>query len=455
MKQKILKNPIIFFTLLLVLTIFTRFIFMYSDPQEMVVEPEKLFGSYVGLDLMIGVMNPALQILQNTPFYTAVQTYGPSFSILMIPILKLLSFFGGCASTNLFACGLLAYRLYLISCFIGFLLFITYLFKKDTEGWTIFFLFIGTFILSMPGSLGIQRGNLDIIYALLLGILTIPIIVEEKNILSILIWSIITGIITGFIANSKIFFLPFSCILSLCNKKPILTSIVCIATYLVFSYFPLLYKIPSTPLDPVKSAINTEAYVPLANPAYLGFNLTFSATATLFTSCVDKHSCDYFKKDAMTIVIGRILLGLFVFVLPFLLSWKKVGNFLKNAYRESKIHGIHATIIFPSFVALLLVLAYVAINLLPNSAFLYRLTYSIPLFLLLYRLSKTNTNARYLLYLSMMFLIFKGQWVGYVIHPLGFTIDDPRFMNLFVVLHAFFLIKSAVQLVVDQKIRNI
>jgi hypothetical protein len=438
--------------------------FSYSDPSQLVVEPEKIFSSFVGLDFMVGAMNPAIMMMNGDNFYTDMQTYGPAFSILLIPLLKLLSMFHVCPSADLFACGLSMYRYMLLTTIVGYISYVFIISKHSKDSRDILTLYLVTFFISMPGALGIQRGNLDIIFSLLFGIFLLQI-TGNHQIFTSIVWSLFTGIIAGFLTNAKVFFAPFVCVLIAQNKHIIVTATIVILTYIGISYAPHLYHAPSNPLDPITHAFTSDKDIPLANPGYLGFNHTFAATASLFTSCVAKKSCDYFKEDARVISTLKTLFIIFVYILPFIqiLNIKQVMQNLqsnimqhKNQKRSSQkkksvYNYLNTYIRTPHGILLLYILSYILINSIPNAAFLYRLYYALPIIGILWIKTEHIHDARYTLILSMVFLILKGQWINYTIRPYGFSLADPRAMNFFVILHMYYLLKTGILCVFNQE----
>lgn len=440
--DRIHEHTLPIFTAILLLTVMTRLVFAYSDPSEKVIPPELLFTGFVGLDFMIGVMNPAILMANGQQFYTDVQTYGPAASITLLPLLHGASLLGVCSGQDLFSCGLLMYRMLLILTCLGFLVF-TFVVGRQSKHVSILILYLITFILSVPGSLGIQRGNPDILFALITGWLLLMVQQDIRSHSGSIRRSLLIGVLNGFLVATKVFLLPYALLSIVFTRKQWLTAGVSIAVFLFYTLLPNAFGIPSTPWDSILLAFRSDRNVPLANPGYLGFNHTLAATASLLTSCVEKHSCDYFKEDATVIQTLRILLGALVFVVPFISTrWINRTYNLRTLFPY--IRRMRSTHAGKSALFLLgISVSYAAMNLLPNAVFLYRLYYALPIMFVLFGSAKEKLSLYPSLLLAMGFLLLKGQWYPYIIHPHGFTLNDPRAMNVFVIFHAFFLIRYA------------
>ena len=106
----------------------------------------------------------------------------------------------------------------------------------------------------------------------------------------------------------------------------------------------------------------------------------------------------------------------------------------------------HDTRLNKYFVILLFILAVAAMNLLPEFSFTYRLWYSLPLLLLLWKETENHKKARLYCLLSIICLSVKGLWIYTNVDPNGFNIFESRGLSLFVVLHFYFMIKAGIEL---------
>ena len=196
-----------------------------------------------------------------------------------------------------------------------------------------------------------------------------------------------------------------------------------------------------------------------SNPLFLKANHSFYAISSLFTNCFRKLTCvpspqkDLYLDVIIISIISKILF-IITFVFPFITTINiRKSNFNKIwclSFRKKLLLLIDFILAIYSsrknrrFILLLFILADGFINLIPQTAFVYRLYYSLPILLILVIETQKNSKARFYCYLSMIFLIIKGFWVLTEINPKAFSLIDPRTMSLFVIFHFYFLIKAGV-----------
>lgn len=455
------NNLILTLVVLLLLTIFSRFSLTYTDKTNIVSAPEKIFQVVpIGIDFFTGVIKPAINIRDGKNFYNDIAIYGPALSITMVPAINLLTKLNVCSLVDLHSCSRILYHWFLIITIVGYLL-LTLLVGKTTTKETLsaMLLYLAIFLLSFMGSFGLERGNIDIFLSLINGfIIYLLLLAKEKstNKFSLaLILSVAIGLLTGFSSNAKIFLFPISLVAIVFSPNMFISGALFLLTFFGLIYLPHVFGAPSDLSDLIKWSFTYITKAPVT-PFHttIHHNHSFAATASLFTSCIFKQTCEE-TRDIL--IISSVTKALFVtvFVLPFLsireLRKKIIFNFkylIKDlvGYLRQFIKWLPRTTkkiyLSQEWVLLLFILIDALINLVPKYSFSFRLYYSLPVLLIL--LAKTENNPQVRLYsiLSIVFLSLKGLWIFLVTNPHGRYLFEPRGMNFFVILHFYFLIKA-------------
>lgn len=445
------KDKLFIFIVLLFLTVFTRFFIAYSDPNS-IIAPEKIFQVVpLGVDFYTAVFTPAMKIMNGKFFYDVIAIYGPAFSLFILPFHFIATSLNLCEPISYQSCSHLLYEWLLIATVGGYIFFIFLITRYRKKESYILLLFLVSFLLGIPGSLGLERGNIDISLSLISGLLLFLLLASRKY--PILIKIIFTGIISGFIVNSKLFLVPFAVIAILTSRNILFSFLISICTFLILTYLPNIFGAPSNLTNIFQSAFvfsKESPVVPFVG-AGLPYNHSFSAIGTLATDCVFKQTCDTFKEDTVRISLVSFILFFATFILPFITT-----SFIAKKIYKLKFTFWSLTIKAPlfiynaredkRFILFLFILADALVNLIPRLSFDYRLYFSLPILFLLWKESRVNDKARFYCYLSMIFLIIKGLWIFTIINPKGMNLLEPRGMSLFVVLHFYFLIKAGIEL---------
>lgn len=305
-------------------------------------------------------------------------------------------------------------------------------------------LFIFSFFLSIPGTLGYYMGNVDIFLSLIIGFILLFQFNNEK-----LVkrhgkkFSVFLGILLGAIANAKVFLFPFTIVTILLSRNKLITFFSSLLTFLIITYIPRLFGSPTGIFTFLERIILWNERVTVNfSPSY---NHSPVALASYFTNCLSTQNCEKFPNSFVAqIIIAIVLLGAFFSINLF--KKKNLIELKRMLTRPRpvilKLFGTKAD----KYVLIFLFTLFTAlINLVPRIAFNYRLYYSFPLILIL--LTETNElpKVRFYCYLSMTFLIIGGLWIVNL-SPLMQGAIDARLMNIFVYLHFIFLIKSSYQL---------
>jgi hypothetical protein len=217
-------------------------------------------------------------------------------------------------------------------------------------------------------------------------------------------------------------------------------------SFIILTVLPKIYGAPSPILGPITNSVYAQNTFPFAIPGYLQFNHTFSAIGSLFTDCVSRGACNT-PKDSL--IINIIWIILFCVTFPgVLIETGSLHRFITSVLRIPARIAILIRQVFKKrdhsgTVFILAAVSCAIINLVPLFALDQRLYYSIPVLIFLWVTIENNKNARFYCLLSMIFLLIKGWWIFTDILPGGFNIFEIRGMDVFVVAHYFFLMKSA------------
>ncbi|MCL4417623.1 MAG: hypothetical protein M1365_13175 [Actinobacteria bacterium] len=472
--RSLLSNYILVVVILLLITLFSRFFISYTDKGNMIISPDSVLAQpTIGADFLVGVIFPADSMFRGKNMYAGNQNYGSAFTLLTVPFIYIASSNKICATDNLTPCHFVFYHWLIFITIAGYLLFILLVSIKMKHLLSFLLLFFTIFILSLFGSFGLERGNIDIILSLILGCLILLITYKpnkEKKKFDIF-KSIIVGFVSAFFVNSKFFLLPIGLSAVYSSKRIPLSLLSFIAAFIIFGYLPnFLYNSPSDPLSSINTAL-VVGHVDTFHHSYrLQYNYSFSAIASLATNCVQKKNCRG-SQDSLVISTISLLLFLFTFIYPFVgnrIIRKKLLNWSIHVKKrmENGINLMQALVIIKLgikrilkermnkyFTILLFILSNAALILVPEQTYPYRLYYSLPLLVILWRETEKNMKARLYCLLSIIFLSIKGFWILNDINPAGFNIFEARGMVIFVILSFYFMIKASLELMVTEKVK--
>ena len=450
------RNSIKIFLVILLVTIFSRFNISYKTSSDIITPPESVFYlSPLGRDFYTGAILPTKNMLEGKTFYDSVANYGSSVYITIAPILSQIIKDGVCDFSTILICHNYLYKKLLVLTFFVYLVFLGVCFKKlKLKDHILFFLLISIFLLQLPFSAGFERGNLDIILSALIGLLYLiskPYKFGKNSHYFNLFQSLLIGLLGGYITNAKIFLLPFALSSILVSSNILLSLVSFLISFIGLGYIPIVYGMPTTIFDLVSTSLNWQksANSLFSLPSYLVFNHSIPAISTLFTNCVKEKNC--LLNNSLTNFVTQffsIAIFLFVFVLPFI-SIKSIFKIINQKIVNRKIFQIIFVSLYKVFtkrrnwriLMFLFILSTAIINLIPKNAYTYRLLYSIPLIFLLINETRNNQEQRHLLLLSIFFFTLNGLWFFFQIKPEGWNMFDARFMNLFLIIHYYFLIK--------------
>lgn len=428
-REKILSsisNDPIFSLLTVAMVILgSRIVIMFFNSSHVQILPELVFVmDMVGRDWLDGVMKPVMMLWRGLPFNPQIG-YGQGFTVfiglLLYPLYKLRV----CTQETLVHFSQISY-IYLASLVsLTYVVLIVTKYKSQIRN-SLLIVFI-TFLLGYSGSLGLERGNTDIIFSLIILLLYFFRMRTQGS--SKFFYFIEVGLL-GMLTASKMTLLPISLAFILTSDRLLPSIVYFFFSYGIWSFSPALFGIKSSLLDSYNASII------FLEPIYFSKMLSVSCwagnhvlrgIASIFILC-SQSALEEFNK-IFTIVVNLIfyILAGTVFILPLipLLSHlrDKTGSFISFM---RYVYGNRS-----KFLLLLLVLAVAAINLLPVLSFSYRLYYSFAVLLAAWY-SIQNVQARKLLLVSTVCFLLKGFW---------FT--DLKILNVFIALHYMTLIYAS------------
>lgn len=421
--------------------LFSRLTISYFDPSQMILAPERIFyREHTARDFLTGVYRPSIQLLMGKFHYTPDgASYGSVNAVLFGVLLSRIGpIFGQCLldSQECFR------WLYALLVYISIVLYLFYVWLISRNGrgeirWALYTMLFA-FLLGVTGSFGIERGNPDILWSSLVGIMLYAVIQsrEIRNRVYAGQLSLVVGALAGILVNAKIFLLPVAFVALFMVRRIKLALGIGICTFLLVTYLPQSYGAKTTMWDlfNVTSAWVAGAATDFDRVQHLTYNHSAQALATWFTSCVATRVCMSDKEDVRIESIISWVILLSVFILPFI---SKDGMRLGTRLFQKENLFLYVS------------LAVAAINLIPQSSFIYRLYYSLPVALLMLVYVQRYRKSSVFLILSISMLILKGMWMNIVLQSQGWALADVRIWNLLVPLHYYFLIRAGLAYAIE------
>jgi len=448
------KNTTFVLIIILLTILLSRYIVtysgVYSDDPLLIVSPAKTLNLPLGVDFRTCVFSRTDQMLKGEFMDYPLKLYGISsacgqaFPILISPLML---FF------NIYDYSIL-YFSFLILNFMGYILLLILITKnKSGETRNNLLIFYTSFLIGVPGVMGLTTGNVDTTLSILLGLILLLIFISPSRKFTksfLFSWRpVFISIISGFAVNAKIFLLPFALITIFFSPKKITSLFFFLMTFLFLVYFPNLFGSPSSIESFVATVFQWNKKMSLNS--LLQNNHSLSATLTLFSdNCVQNQNCNIELSSFPWLIFIFMLLSLIIpssLYKKVLVRPRKTYLFLFDEVKKINLSGLLFWINInkenKSLILLTIAMADAFINLIPKIAYNYRLYYSLPIIFILYSFTESNGKARFSCYLSMLFLIIHGVWFVTKVETQGFGLFDARVMNIFVILHFYFLIKSA------------
>jgi hypothetical protein len=374
----------------------------------------------VGRDWLDGVVFPVMNLWRGLPFNPAIG-YGQGFTVFIGILFYPLYVLGIITQKTVVHFSQISY-VYLASLVsLSYITLIVTKYKKEVRN-IILISFI-TFLLGYSGSLGLERGNTDIIFSLAMLLLYFLRIGKHG---SSKLFGCIEAFTLGMLTASKITTLPIALAFVLTSEQLLPSVLYFLFSYGVWSFSPALFGVKGTLLDSITaSATFLHSFFPTTLAvSCLSGSYVLRGLASNFILC--SQPALEALNVIFTIIINVIfylLIGM-VFIspiVPLILYLKKMNGSLmllvQYVYQNRN-----------KFFLLLLVLAVAAINLLPVFSFSYRLYYSFAVLLAAWY-SISAIKAKQLLLFSTLCLLLKGIWFV-----------DWKLLNVLIALHYMSLI---------------
>lgn len=449
---RLLKRHEIQFCIIIVsLVVISRVNFIYGDVNKGIRAPESIFSlQFLGIDLQTGVILPTIKMLKGENFYDHVSSYGPSANLTLAPFLKGLIDSKYCVGDGSISCLHVLYPFYI---FFSILIFAAILFFGPQGKFLLYrLLIISIAILGIPGSLALERGNIDTVF---MGLLWLAITVGINQIHKFRIISVFIGGLIGYVSVGKMFLLVYSIPFIFISPYPLLYLITVLFVSLGLSYLPIIYGVKSDPfklINTIQSWSQGARYT-YYYPKTLAYNYSISAMTSYIYFCQVMDSCD--TRNILEIILNKIAYVM-LFCLVFIVSGLRFLKFIiQNIWlkRLKKIfHYIWSSRV--ELGILLLSMSTAAINLLPDVSYAYRLLYSVPILCLLSD-RITNKSVRISLLISIFFFAFRSSWIEYGLDYRVLEWGSYRIGNVTTLLHYYFLIRTSYLLLDKRKLYEI
>jgi hypothetical protein len=251
---------------------------------------------------------------------------------------------------------------------LGGLVLLPFLLIKERNKQVTALLFLIAFLLGVPGGMGIESGNLDIILAVLYGFMLYLQRISLKNNKSNF-YPILLGVIAGSLIQTKLFVLPITLIFLVCSTRPLFFALSLFATMSLITIIPGFYHVPIDPFYALRAAQTLRSATHLSSEVVFGNNDT-RAMVGGFVLAIPELRNNQLVRDILINIGGAIvfLLVLLVPLLPFL------QKFLKRIRKLSFKDRLR----YPLFIVLNCY-AVTAMILWPEISLTYRFYYLIPL----------------------------------------------------------------------------
>jgi hypothetical protein len=283
-------------------------------------------------------------------------------------------------------------------------------------------LFYATFLLGVPMNKAIESGNPDLFIAPIIGVVLLLLSKRGKMPFAIL------GILLGFLVNMKAFLMIFALAVFVSAGVNPTFWVWFIISFAANALWPRLYGIPAGLFDVFFFGMRGSNFYHqfVYTKINYGNNAILSYVSNVF-QIIDRGKIPLMLHQALTIITS-ILLGVIIFVKP----WFDEKYFINVTHIKRAISS------FP-FAILAFTISYVAIITIPAWSYDYRILYCLPILFCLLNENRDKHTTR-LVYLSIFFLLIKSLFI-----------PKDRFMNIFLYLHLYYMLRASVSLWIHRK----
>lgn len=418
------ENPLLIPSFLL-LILFSRFIPTYFNDAYRVMTPDANYyaGQTLGHDFIFGVTDQAYRLLSGLPMQFEVG-YGYTFTILGAFTIQLLSIAGIC-NQNHIPCQFLLYKLVTILALAGLVSLVFFIIKdrgKQATGLT----FLIAFLLGVPGGMGIEAGNLDIILSVLYGFM---LYLQKMSLTSkSRLYPLMLGIMAGAMLQTKLFVLPIVVIFLICSTSPLIFLTSLLTTIGVITILPGMYGVPINPLYTIQAAHTLQRAANFSSGIVYGNNNTRAMIGGIVFAFPVLNANQSIRW--LLVNVGGLLLFLFIMVLPFFSFpkvYKRIVYILQHRFDYSYFTLLNCFII-------------AAVILWPEISLSYRLFYLIPLIFTLLN-SAQNTFTKNALGFALSALLIRSLFLWHA-----------RVLHIFLLVFFYFFLLTCLSLWSPQKV---
>lgn len=431
-KNHLIKEPTLTLVVVLFLMIFSRISITYLNETQHLRLPEWYFAwERTGHDWYYGTMNQAYRLIHQQPLDPKIG-YGPSLAVVMVPIIKLAEAFRLCVPNQQLACSNSMYRSMIIISIIGYFILI-FTIVRDNKKRTIAMILLVTFLLGIPGSRGLETGNVDILFSLISGIILLLLINQVHSYYRSVITSCIIGFLCGFLINTKAFLMLYALPVLISMPIPLVGTVMVVLSFLLFSIIPSWMGSTSSILFTFNSALAVINFPPNSTVGNVSIPSFITILTDSFFSSVETNS------RFVIILLLSLLVSYFVLVFPII-------RFIKYNRRDKNIQYYLLRMRYhrrnPTLILLLFIICNTIMILLSPITYEYRLYYLLPLIFFLLRYTQKD-NSLYLTMTAIILLLVRSLWIGHF-----------RTMNLFLYIHYYFLISAVISVQTRNKIHK-
>lgn len=429
-------SPLLVFALALFVMVFLRISVTNLNREGKATLPETYFAlPNVGWDWWIVNMKPAYALLSHSPIDLAITGYGRASAVLVSGLIPVAESLHLCPKDQT-SCSTIFYRIEILLVFSGLAILALFSGKSD-QGRGVAALFLVTFFLGIPGALGLDRGNIDILFAVIFGWLLFVLLSDRIGKTFPVRWSLLTGILFGILANTKIFLLPLGLFAVLASPSFLLAGISFFLSFVGFSYIPAFFGAKPTPFDPYLAAVGAQDnFWKDSRLIHTPGNTVFSAQATALLDILRTSS--HLSNGTLGLISAIIVAALFavVFILPFWLEKARIRTVFTAVKKSGKavLVWIGKETKNPYCLFFLSVVTIAGFTLLPFMSYDYRLYYTAVVFVVGLVLPKTQKQQA-IYFWAMLFFLGKNMWI-----------EKDRLMNLFLLPCYFLLLKVSLDM---------
>lgn len=418
-----IENPLLLISLL-IMVLFSRFSVSYFNDTHRAVSPDINFyaGEFVGHDLTFATIDQVERLVQGLPMDLGVG-YGYTFTIISAWALELFAWFNLCTGPQ--DCQFVLYKWVVTISLIG-MLSLAFLLIKNKRMHLSALVFLTAFLLGVPGSMGIESGNLDILLSVMFGCMLYihRRALKEKN---RSLHTVILGVFAGLMIQTKLFVLPLVLVFLICSTRPKVFFLAFLTTVIMISIIPGYYNAPINIFFTLQAAMYLGDSVNFTSGVVYGNNSTKAMAGGLIYAFQPLHTNPIIRDVLLSFL--RTITFLITLLLPIVILFSKIRRRLSHISLNVRLEY--------SFFIVLNCYAVAAMILWPEVSLSYRFYYLIPLLFILFDTSK-NSYSKQLLGIAVSALLIRSLFLWHA-----------RILNVFLLIFFIFFLMISISLWVD------